>query len=162
MELFAVHVADVSLLGGAGRRRVGGIQFAVRHELLGAHGVVLAVRPDGDGALQIGAVQVHFRVPQDAQGLLVGVAVLIVDAAGDDRHFRQNRVQEHIAGGGAGAVVAYLQYVGFQIGSAGYQVCFGVLFHVAGEQEAGGPVVDAQDDGGIVGVIVLGYGTQHE
>ena len=89
MELFAVHVANVRLLRGAGGRRVGGVQLAVRHKALGAHGEVLAVAVDGDGALQVGAVDVHLCVPQDAQGLLVGVAVLVVHAAGDDAHFIQ-------------------------------------------------------------------------
>ena len=108
MELFAVHVADVDLLRRAGGRRVGGVQLAVRHKVLGAHGEVLAVAANGDGALQVGAVDVHLCVPQDAQGLLVGVAVLVVDPAGDDAHLGQDSVQEDVAGGGAGAVVAHL------------------------------------------------------
>ena len=66
MELFAVHVADVRLLRGAGGRWVGGVQLAVRHKALGAHGEVLAVAADGDGALQVGAVDVHLCVPQNA------------------------------------------------------------------------------------------------
>lgn len=77
MELFAVHIADVGLLGCAGRRRVGGIQRGICCKVLGAYGVVLAVGTNGDGALQVGAVDIHPGVPQDAQGLLVGVAVLV-------------------------------------------------------------------------------------
>ena len=66
MELFAVHIADVSLLCRAGSRRVGWVQLTVRHKALGAHGEVLAVAANGDGALQVGAVDVHLCVPQDA------------------------------------------------------------------------------------------------
>ena len=47
----------------------------------GAHGVVLAVTANGDGALQVGAVHIHPGVPQDAQRFLVRVAVLVVHAA---------------------------------------------------------------------------------
>ena len=72
------------------------------------HRVVLAVTGNGDRPQQVGAVDVHTGVPQDAQGLLVGVAVLVVDAAGDDAHLGQDSVQEDVAGGGAGAVVAHL------------------------------------------------------
>ena len=50
VELFAVHVADVSLLRRAGGRRVGWVQLTVRHKALGAHGEVLAVAANGDGA----------------------------------------------------------------------------------------------------------------
>ena len=108
MELFAVHVADVRLLGRAGCCRVGGVQLSVVGEVFRCHRVVLAVTGNGDRPQQVGAVDVHTGVPQDAQGLLVGVAVLVVDAAGDDAHFGQDSVQEDVAGGGAGAVVAHL------------------------------------------------------
>ena len=73
MELFGVHVADVGLLCRAGRRRGGGVQLGVGGRLVGADGVVLAVRPDDDRAQQVGAVDVYARVPQDAQGLLMRV-----------------------------------------------------------------------------------------
>ena len=129
--------------------------------MLGAHGVVLAVAANGDGAQQVGAVHVHPGVPQDAQGLLMRVAVFVVHPAGDDAHLRQDRVQEGIAGGGAGTVVAHLQHIGFQIGTAGHKVALCGLFHVTGKQKAGGTVVDAQHDGGIVGVAVLRHGAQH-
>ena len=89
------------------------------------------------------------------------VAVFVVHPAGDDAHLRQDRVQEGIAGGGAGTVVAHLQHIGFQIGTAGHKVALCGLFHVTGEQKAGGTVVDAQHDGGIVGVAVLRHGAQH-
>ena len=51
MELFAIHIADVRLLGRAGCRRVGGVQRGICRKVLGAHGVVLAVTANGDGAL---------------------------------------------------------------------------------------------------------------
>ena len=66
VELFAVHIADVGLLRRAGGRRVGGVKLAVRYKVLGAHGEVLAVAANGDGALQVGAVDVHLCVPQNA------------------------------------------------------------------------------------------------
>ena len=160
MELFAVHVADVSLLRSAGGRRVGGVQLAVRHKALGAHGEVLAVAANGDGALQVGAVDVHLCVPQDAQGLLVGVAVLVACAAGDDAHFRQNSVQKQVSGTGAGAVVPYLQHIGFQVGTAVHKVGLGGIFHVTGQQKAGAAVVDAQHQRGVVGLAVLRYRAQ--
>ena len=160
MELFAVHVADVSLLRSAGGRRVGGVQLAVRHKALGAHGEVLAVAANGDGALQVGAVDVHLCVPQDAQGLLVGMAVLVARATVDDAHFRQNCVLKEGAGAGAGAVVPYLQYIGFQVGTAVHKVGLGGLFHVTGQQKAGAAVVDAQHQRGVVGLAVLRYRAQ--
>ena len=43
MELFAVHIADVRLLGRAGCRRVGGVQRGICRKVLGAHGVVLVL-----------------------------------------------------------------------------------------------------------------------
>ena len=63
---WALGSATVTLLGRAGCCRVSGVQLAVRHKALGAHGEVLAVAADGDGALQVGAVDVHLCVPQDA------------------------------------------------------------------------------------------------
>ena len=66
MELFAVHVADVRLLGRAGCCRVSGVQLSVGGKVFRCHRVVLAVAADGDGALQVGAVDVHLCVPQDA------------------------------------------------------------------------------------------------
>ena len=54
MELFAVHIADVPLLGGAGGGRVRGVQLGIGGKMLGAHGVVLAVAANGDGAQQVG------------------------------------------------------------------------------------------------------------
>ena len=74
MELFAVHIADVRLLGRAGYCRVGGVQLSVGGEVFRCHRVVLAVTGNGDRPQQVGAVDVHTGVPQDAQGLLVGVA----------------------------------------------------------------------------------------
>ena len=161
MELFAVHIADIGLLGCAGRRRVGGVQRRICRKVLGAHGVVLAVRANGDGALQVGAVDVHPGVPQDAQGLLVGVAVLVVRAAGDDPHFRQDGIQEKVACRGTGAMVSHLQDIGSEVGAAVHKVGLCGLFHIAGQQEAGGAVVDAQHEGGIVGVAVLCHRPQH-
>ena len=161
MELFAVHVADVGLLRRAGGRRVGGVQLAVRHKVLGAHGEVLAVAANGDGTLQVGAVDVHLCVPQDAQRFLVGVAVLVACAAGDDAHFRQNGVQKQVSGAGAGAVVPYLQNIGLQVGTAVHKVGLGGLFHVAGQQIAGVAIVDAQHQRGVVGLAVLRYRAKH-
>ena len=161
MELFAVHIADVRLLGRAGCRRVGGVQRGICRKVLGAHGVVLAVTANGDGALQVGAVHIHPGIPQDAQGLLVRVAVLVVHAAGDDAHFRQHRVQEEVAGGGAGTVVAHLQHIGSEVRAAVHKVGLRSLFHVAGQQETGGAVVDAQHEGGIVGIAVLCHRAKH-
>ncbi len=108
-----------------------------------------------------GTVNIHARIPQDAQGLLVGVAVLIVDPAGDDAHFGQDSVQEDVAGGGAGTVVAHLQHIGPEVRAAVHKVGLRSRFHVAGEQKAGGAVVHPQDDGGIVGVVILRHRAQH-
>ena len=112
--------------------------------MLGAHGEVLTVAANGDGTLPVGAVDVHLCVPQDAQGLLVGVAVLVARATGDDAHFRQHCVQKQVAGAGTGAVVPYLQNISLQVGTAVYKVSLGGIFHVAGQQKAGVAVVDAQ------------------
>ena len=78
-------------------------------------GEVLAVAANGDGALQVGAVDVHLCVPQMLRVSSWGVAVLVACAAGDDAHFRQNSVQKQVSGAGAGAVVPYLQHIGFQL-----------------------------------------------
>ena len=85
------------------------------------------------------------------------MAVLVARATGDDAHFRQNSVQKQVAGAGAGAVVPYLQYIGFQVGTAVHKVGLGGLFHVTGQQKAGAAVVDAQHQRGVVGLAVPGY-----
>ena len=160
MELFAVHIADVGLLRRTGRCRSRGVQLGVRGVVLGADGVVLPVRADGDGPQQVGAVDIHACIPQDAQSLLMGVAILVVHPAGDDSHFRQDRVQEDIAGGGGRTVVAHLQHIHLEVGPAVDEVPFGVGFHIAGEQKAGGTIINAEDNGGIVGVTVLRHRAQ--
>ena len=88
------------------------------------------------------------------------MAVLVARATGDDAHFRQNSVQKQVAGAGAGAVVPYLQYIGFQVGTAVHKVGLGGLFHVTGQQKAGAAVVDAQHQRGVVGLAVLRYRAQ--
>ena len=87
----------------------------------------------------------------------MGVAVLVACAAGDDAHFRQNSVQKQVSGAGAGAVVPYLQHIGFQVGTAVHKVGLGGIFHVAGQQETGVAVVDAQHQRGVVGLAVPGH-----
>ena len=52
-------------------------------------------------------------------------------------------------------MVAHLQHIGLQVRTAVHKVGLRGLFHVTGQQEAGGAVVDAQHHGGIVGVAVL-------
>ena len=137
------------------------VQLGIGGKMLGAHGVVLAVAANGDGAQQVGAVHVHPGVPQDAQGLLVGVAVLVVHTAGDDAHLGQDGVQEDVARAGAGAVVAHLQNICLQVGTAVHKVALCIRFHIAGEQKAGGAVIHPQNDGGIVGVVILRHRAQH-
>ena len=161
MELFGVHVADVGLLCRAGCRRGGGVQLGVGGVLVGADGVVLAVRPDDDRAQQVGAVDVHACIPQDAQGLLMRVAVFVVHAAGDDAHFGQDGIQEKVARRGAGTVVAHLQNIGLQVGPAVHQIALCIRFHVAGQEEAGGTIIDPQDDRGVIRLTVLCHRAQH-
>ena len=161
MELFAVHVADILLLHGGRCRRVGGVELSIGGRFLGADGIVLSIGTDHDGPQQVRAVNIHPRIPQDAQGLLVGVAVLVVHTTGDDAHLGQDGVQEDVARAGAGAVVAHLQNICLQVGTAVHKVALRIRFHIAGEQKAGGAVVHPQNDGGIVGVVILRHRAQH-
>ena len=86
----------------------------------------------------IGAQQDHSRLLQPGQGLLVGMAVGIVRAYGDDAVGGHHRVQEAVAGGGVGAVVAHLQHIRLPIHTAApivQHVVFRLGLHIPGKQE---------------------------
>ena len=86
-------------VGCIGQRSAGRCCWAQRWDFLDCCIWYSGRRPDM-------GVDVPLCGPQDAQGLLVGMAVLVARATGDDAHFRQNSVQKQVAGAGAGADVA--------------------------------------------------------
>ena len=57
-------------------------------------------------------------------------------------------------------MVAHLQHIHLEVGPAVDEVPFGVGFHITCEQKAGGTVINAEDNGGIVGVTVLRHRAQ--
>ena len=57
-------------------------------------------------------------------------------------------------------MVAHLQHIHLEVGPAVDEVPFGVGFHITREQKAGGTVINAEDNGGIVGVTVLRHRAQ--
>ena len=90
----------------------------------------------------------------------MGMAVAVALPHRDDAHLGQDGVQKDVAGAGLAAVVAHLQHVHIQRRARGHQVVLGVLLHVPGQQKAGLAVVDAQHQGGVVGVVILGHRAQ--
>ena len=58
-------------------------------------------------------------------------------------------------------MVPHLQDVHLEVRAAGHKVALGVGFHIACQQKAGRAVVDAQDDGGVVGFLILGHRAKH-
>ena len=55
----------------------------------------------------------------------------------------------------------HLQHIRLEVGAAVDKVAFRSLFHVTGQQKAGGAVVDAQHDGGVIGVVILRHRADH-
>ena len=156
MEHLRIAVTDVMCRAG-GPRPLAQIRPAA-----GAGGKIhRSTVADGHNApQQIGAVDCGPLVVEAAENLVIGVAVRVPGAHGDNGIFRQDFAQKAVAGGGVASVVAHLQHRGLQIAARVHQIGLSALFHVSGEQERGFPEIHPQDNGGVVGVGIVLTGAQ--
>ena len=90
MELFALHVADVSAFQFRTRR------FDRFGALFNGKGNFLSIRPADDRSILVRSIDRRVDIAQTAQDLLVRMTIAVIRAAADDCVSRHDFPQENI------------------------------------------------------------------